>query len=261
MAIAMIAVILFKIITMVRYYNADIPIVKHYPNFPNLLMLYGIGVAEVTVFGCCDFIAQCILVRTANNTPFISFIYASKIHRCWIVWGRNIRVIIVPSILAFAFLCPSSYLDPLADRDLLPLGMWMAGNGAGFIVQNQIDETAWGTKLTLTSLTTSMTVNALVTGLIVFKIFKVFREVKSVTTSEDRSLGITRGNKLRSVTFIIIESGTALFAVQLARVVSSSQFATGAAYNAFRFIIGIHEMVNVIISSVIVILCLLITSI
>ena len=35
----MIAVILFKIITMVRYYNADIPIVKHYPNFPNLLMI------------------------------------------------------------------------------------------------------------------------------------------------------------------------------------------------------------------------------
>ena len=36
MAIAiMIAVISFKIVTMVRYYNADTPIVKHYPNFPH----------------------------------------------------------------------------------------------------------------------------------------------------------------------------------------------------------------------------------
>ena len=28
----------------------------------------------------------------------------SKIYRCWIVWGRNTRVVIVPSVLAVAFL-------------------------------------------------------------------------------------------------------------------------------------------------------------
>ena len=166
------------------------------------------------------------------------------------MYGQNTRVIIVPSILAFAFLGPSFYLDSLADLDLLPLVMWMAGNGAVFIVQNHVYETVWGGRLVLTSLTTSMTVNALVTGLIVFKIFKVFREVKSVTTSEDKSLGITHGNKLRSVIFIIIESGMVLFAVQLARVVITTQLRamTDATYYAFQFIVAIHEMVNVIIS-------------
>ena len=36
----------------------------------------------------------------------IHFIYLIllKIYRCWIVWGQNIRVVVVPSILAFAFL-------------------------------------------------------------------------------------------------------------------------------------------------------------
>ena len=177
------------------------------------------------------------------------------------MYGQNIRVIIVPSILAFAFLGPSFYLDSLADLDLLPLVMWVATDGslAG------IDETDWGKKLVLTSLITSMAVNALVTGLIVFKIFKVFQEVKSVTTSEDKSF-ITHGNKLRSVTFIIIESGMALFAIQLARFVISATATAlgsgiGAMYYAYLSIVSIHVMVNVIISSVFVTLCLLIMSI
>ena len=177
------------------------------------------------------------------------------------MWGQNIRVIIVPSILTFAYFGPSFYLDSLADLDLLPLVMWLAVNGAYFLVQNEVYETPWGEKLGLTSLIMSMTVNALVTGLIVFKIFKVFREVKSViTTLEDKSLGITGGNKLRSVSFIILESGMALFAIQLARVVTvSPQLAAatlGAAYYAYQIIGVVHEMVNVIIPPVIVTLCL-----
>jgi hypothetical protein len=146
--------------------------------------------------------------------------------------------------------------------------MWVAPNGSYFIVQNQVGETVWGLRLALASLITSMTVNALVTGLIVFKIFKVFRKVKSVTTLEDKSWGITQadGNRLRSVTFIIIESGMALFAIQLARVVTSAlvtvlESSASATFYAFELIVAIHEMVNVIISTVIVTLCLLITSI
>ena len=174
------------------------------------------------------------------------------------------NVIIVPSILAFAYLGPSFYLDSLADLDLLPLVMWLAVNGAVSIVQNEVGETAWGNKLVLTSLITSMTVNALVTGLIVFKIFKAFRRVKNVTTSEEKSLGIAGGTKLRSLIFVVIESGMALFAIQLARVVITTfqpATVTDASYYAFEFIIAIHEIVNVIISSVVVTLCLLITAI
>ena len=64
----------------------------------------------------------------------------------------------------------------------------------------------------------SMTVNALVTGLIAFRIFKVFREVKTATAN-DQILGVTGGSTLRRVVFILIESGMALFSIQLARLV------------------------------------------
>ena len=184
------------------------------------------------------------------------------------MYSQDIRVIIVPSILALAYLGPSFYdLGSLADLDLLPVAMWVAPNGSYFIVQNEVSENVWGLRLALASLITSMTVNALVTGLIVFKIFKVFRKVKSVTTLEDKSWGITQADdKLRSVTFIIIESGMALFAIQLARVVITAtvtalETQVSATFYAFELIVAIHEMVNVIISTVIVTLCLLITSI
>jgi hypothetical protein len=64
-------------------------------------------------------------------------------------------------------------------------------------------------------------VNTLVTGLIAFKILKVFLEVKANTTTVERTLpvGTTGGTKLRHVIFIIIESGMALLAVQLGRFV------------------------------------------
>ena len=82
-----------------------------------------------------------------------------------------------------------------------------------------------------------MIVNALVTGLIVFRIFKVFRGVKP----------FTGGRKLYSIIFIIIESGMILFSVQLARfVVTVAQ--TNAADYAFQVIVCVHEIFNVIIT-------------
>ena len=127
-------------------------------------------------------------------------------------------------------------------------------------MRNEIEETSWSNTLVLTSLIASMTVNALVTGLIVFKISKVCREAKDITTSDEKSLGFTGGRKLRSVIFIIIESGMALLVIQMARVVlviilissTNVQLAWGAAYN---FVGVIHEMLNVIISSIIATLC------
>jgi hypothetical protein len=83
-----------------------------------------------------------------------------------------------------------------------------------------------------------MVVNAMMTTLIVFKILTVFLKVKS--TSGD--------TKLRSVVFIIIESGMALFAIQLVRVVLSClQLQTSTAL-AFNLTIGINQMFNVIIN-------------
>ena len=101
----------------------------------------------------------------------------------------------------------------------------------------------------MAGLTLSMTVNALVTGLIVFRIFKVFREVKT-GTPDDQILGATGGSTLRCVIFILIESGMALFSIQLARLVVTIM-TTNAANDAYYLIAGIHEMLNVIIISVI----------
>ncbi|KAF8800726.1 hypothetical protein BYT27DRAFT_7116760, partial [Phlegmacium glaucopus] len=132
-----------------------------------------------TVFGCCDFIAQSVLI-----------------YRCWIVWGCNIRVVIIPSILAFTFL---------------------GTTGSQYILSGEVVEADWGNWLGVASLAMSMTVNALVTGLIIFKIFKMYREVKSA--SDDQTLGATGGSKFRTVIFVLIESGMVLFSIQLVRLV------------------------------------------
>jgi hypothetical protein len=109
----------------------------------------------------------------------------------------------------------------------------------------------------MAGLTTSMTVNALVTGLIVFRIARVFREVRSITTSEEKSLGVTGGEKLRSIIFVIVESGMTLFVVQLARLVlAPPELQTDPENEAYNIITCIHQMINVIISSVIVALYL-----
>ena len=126
--------------------------------------------------------------------------------------------------------------------------MWWTATFAGQVVgQGGIYLTHWGNILVLTSLTASMTVNALVTGLIVFKIFQVFRRV---STSEGNFLG---GRKLRSIIFVIIESGMALFVIQLARLaITATWILTDAESDAFILItVGIHEMLNVIISSIV----------
>ena len=68
----------------------------------------------------------------------------------------------------------------------------------------------------LTALAATMAVNTLVTGLIVFKILKVFLEVKGTLGSFTSAAG--RPNYQR-IAFIIIESGMALFATHLVRIV------------------------------------------
>ena len=103
--------------------------------------------------------------------------------------------------------------------------------------------------LAFTDLVASMAVNALVTGLIVFRILKVFLESKP--TLVERTLGSTTGRKFRHIVFVIIESGMALFVMQLVRLVMSSIPLTEAQrpvyLAAFDFVVVINEMLNVII--------------
>ena len=116
------------------------------------------------------------------------------------------------------------------------------------IVQGQLYVADWSNTVTIASLALSMTVNALVTGLIIFRVFKVFQIVKTGTV-DDQILGVTGGSTLQCVTFIIIESAMALFLIQLARL-AVTIVNTDAAYNVYYLISGIHIMFNVIIRSV-----------
>ena len=93
-----------------------------------------------------------------------------------------------------------------------------------------------------------MAVNTLVTGMIVFRILKA-TGVKP--TSIERTLGSTEGNKFRHIMFIIIESGMALLAIQLVRIVV--QFISLPVEQvhilkvAQDIFIAINQMLNVII--------------
>jgi hypothetical protein len=111
----------------------------------------------------------------------------------------------------------------------------------GAVQGDSLSIASWGDTLTTIGLVTSMAVNALMTGLIVFKILKVFLEFKP--TSVERTLGSsTGGSKLQHILFIVIESGMALFAIQLVRVVLSC-----LDLESVFTVIGIHEMLNVIV--------------
>ena len=143
-------------------------------NIQSDFMLRLLLLIQITLSGCCDFIAQCIIVCINHcHHPFNSR-RSSKIYRCWIVWGQNIGVVIIPSFLAIAFLGQSINLHAMGGLNLLPLATWLATDGAPILVHGQYFYATWMFQMTLTSFGLSMTVHALVTCLIVFRILKVF---------------------------------------------------------------------------------------
>jgi hypothetical protein len=105
--------------------------------------------------------------------------------------------------------------------------------------------TVLGNTMALTSLSISLTVNAIVMGLIVLRILKVYWKGRSAF---DQTLGVGRDTpKLRSIIFILIESGMAMFSIQLIRVALNNNFKN---FDALQIVIYINQMLNVIIRSV-----------
>ncbi|KAF8813055.1 hypothetical protein BYT27DRAFT_6392187 [Phlegmacium glaucopus] len=96
----------------------------------------------------------------------------------------------------------------------------------------------------------SITVNALVTGLIIFKLFNVYREVKS--TSDDHTLGATGGSRIRTVIFMLIKSGMMLFSIQLALFVVTIAL-TNITDKVFDIIVAIYQMLNGIMPTIMVV--------
>ena len=115
--------------------------------------------------------------------------------------------------------------------------------------------------MVMTSLAASMAVNTLVTGLMVFKILRVFLDLKA--NSDERtfgSLSSNSGGRLRRVIFVIIESGMALFVVQFIRIVLDNVGDAEQRQRSVNFMSPINQMFNVSIRSVhLLLLFLLIT--
>ena len=88
-----------------------------------------------------------------------------------------------------------------------------------------------------------MTVNALVTGLIIFRILKGLKDVQA---SSVQNLSFNVGRAPRAVIFILFASGIVLFSLQLTRLLLTF-VATDAGDDAFELIAGIQQMLNVII--------------
>ena len=130
-----------------------------------------------------------------------------------------------------------------------PLVTWLASALNDYNSYSSVTQSSWQNILLLTSLPLSMAVNALVTGLIVFRIVRVSMGVKP--TSIERTLGSTGGNKFQHILFIIIESAMALFAIQLVRVVLGvAPWSVGqepSIIPASDCVIVINQMLNVII--------------
>ena len=97
----------------------------------------------------------------------------------------------------------------------MPPATWLATAFSGNASNNN-GASYWPNTVFITGLAASMAVNTLVTGMIVLRILKA-TGVKP--TSVERTLGSAGGNKFRHIMFIIIESGMALFAIQLVRFV------------------------------------------
>ena len=129
----------------------------------------------------------------------------------------------------------------------MPPATWLANAFSGN-TDNDNPPSYWPNMMFIIGLAASMAVNALVTGMIVFRILKA-TGIKP--TSVERTLGSTEGNKFRHIMFIIIESGMALFAIQLVRFVL--QFISVPVEQlpfldaAQDFVIAINQMLNVII--------------
>ena len=101
-----------------------------------------------------------------------------------------------------------------------------------------------GETLFSTGLAASMAVNALMTGMIVFRILKVTGAMPS--TSFEHTLGSNGGNKFWHIMFIIIESGMALLVIQVVRFVLAFMPETAAWFGAYDFVVAINQVLNVI---------------
>ena len=128
-----------------------------------LPILYCLMILQTTTSGCFDFLSHCFLVY---KPLYLSSDLLTKIHRCWIAWGQDIRVVIIPSIsgLAIAYLSQSSYRHLINLFQLIASSYLAIARCRNNPCIKSIMIVDWAFSLLITSLVASTPVNVLVTG-------------------------------------------------------------------------------------------------
>jgi len=124
-----------------------------------------------TIYVFVDTISQCVLI-----------------YRCWVMWGRNQWLLIVPSFLTFTSFATGITLVIVISRKVVP---------------------DWVTQFYVASFSISLAVNSVVTGLLILKLVLMLRE---------SSFGSTKFT-LRRLIPLIFETGLLTFIGQLTWVV------------------------------------------
>ncbi|KAF8808532.1 hypothetical protein BYT27DRAFT_7210776 [Phlegmacium glaucopus] len=176
------------------------------------LLIYPLSILFVlcTVFFALDFAEEFLTIMRGQRRQFLvwrlniitsalySFIdfiaQGVLIYRCWVVWNRQVLVIVVPFILSIISLV----------GELVILAK----------TQQFADPPAWFTPIGILSFSLSLAVNAIFTGLLVFKIVK-----SSLAFRRSGARNPLAKNDLLPLISILIESGVVLFVVELLWVV------------------------------------------
>ncbi|KJA17775.1 hypothetical protein HYPSUDRAFT_70411 [Hypholoma sublateritium FD-334 SS-4] len=155
------------------------------------ITLFRLRLSTSTIYSFLDLISQGVLI-----------------YRCWIVWGKNTALIIVPSLLATA-----SFITDIVL--VAELGLFGPASRAA---------PDWFTKLGTASFSISLATNAIVTAVLVAKLIMVHREL----TGD----GYAHGHYISVVIAMLIESGALTFVAQLIWVVLFSLQNVSSGFNA-----------------------------
>jgi len=143
------------------------------------LASYNMNIANTTMYCAITFIAQGILI-----------------HRCWLMWGRKVLLITIPVTLAWASFGTSLALLG-ALREPPPLRVPDVANN-------------WIYPLGTAAFSASIAVNAIVTSLLVVKIFMVQREAQRSFTVQKRTV-----HPIRQFISILNDSGMLMLGCQI----------------------------------------------
>ena len=167
-----------------------------------------------------------------------------KIYRCWIVWGKNIHVTIIPSILAIAYLGQSScYLHLISRFQFIVPSSLASRTWQSYIVPRP----TWGCWLGPGGHNVYNSSRRFHCRECPGDELDRFQDPQEV--NPDLVELTTGGTKLRHIIFVIIESGMALSVIQLIRLAFFIMAAPWTVY-ATPYVVAIQQMFNVTIRSV-----------